>query len=386
MKICFYNHTGQVSGAEKVLFSILSGIDAQKYTAVVFAPPSKQFQSICENNGIALYPITALEARYTLSPRKLAIYLVSFAGLIKELRHHIRRESPDLVHANTTRAAIVATLATIGIKVKVLWHVHDMMPQHPLSSVIRLLAVLSGRNRIIAVSRATANRFVGKLPKWLRSRAPVEVVYNGTNTELFSLSRDGASSFLEGIGLDSGHFRIGIVGQVTPRKGQLELIRNLAPIFKTSLPNGRLLVVGSAMFNNDGLYLELLKAEAIRLGIEKQVLFLGPRNVPTVMKALNVLVLNSSSEPFGLVVTEAMASGTPVVAAAVDGVPEIIENGVSGLLFAPGDWNTLVSHLMTLSANRTLVEGLVHKGRARVAALFDQARFQASIFAIYRNC
>jgi len=99
---------------------------------------------------------------------------------------------------------------------------------------------------------------------------------------------------------------------------------------------------------------------------------------------LNVLVLNSSNEPFGLVLTEAMASGTPVIAAAVDGVPEIIENGVSGLLFEPGDWKTFASHLMKLSTNKKLVETLVREGRSRVTALFNQERLQSKMFALYK--
>ena len=384
MKICFYNHTGQVSGAEKVLFSILSALDPNEYDAVVLAPKSQNFESFCQERSLAFYPVNALEARYTLNPKRLAFYLLSFMSLIRELRQHLRRESPDLVHANTTRAAIVATLATIGIQIQVFWHVHDMMPRHPLSSLIRLLAILSGRNRIIAVSQATADRFTGRLPQRLRARAPVEVIHNGIDTKRFTPSRDGVLPFLEKIGLHPSHFRIGIVGQITPRKGHLELIRNLAPVFKTTLPNARLLVVGSAMFNKDHLYLELLRSETRRLGIEKQVLFLGACNVPIVMRALNVLVLNSSSEPFGLVLTEAMASGTPVIAAAVDGVPEIIENGVSGLLFEPGDWKTFASHLMKLSTNKKLVETLVREGRSRVTALFNQERLQSKMFALYK--
>ena len=185
--------------------------------------------------------------------------------------------------------------------------------------------------------------------------------------------------------MNEGHFRIGIVGQITPRKGHLELIRNLAPLFHSQLPHARLLVVGAALFNNDALYLDKLKSEVVRLGLEKHVLFLGVRDVPTVMKALNVLVLNSSNEPFGLVLTEAMATGTPVVAAAVDGVPEIIEHGVSGFLFVPGDWKALLGHLFNISTDQRLVETLSHAGRERVAARFDHTQLRSRIFALYQK-
>jgi glycosyltransferase involved in cell wall biosynthesis len=384
-KICFYNHTGSVSGAEKVLFSILCALDNEKYQGVVFAPQSQAFESICRSTNMAFHPVASLNARYTLNPAKLAIYLLSVARLLSELRTNIFRESPDLVHANTTRAAIVASLATIGTRIPVLWYMHDILPKHPLSTMVRILAVLSGRNRLIAVSNATANAFRGALPSWVQSRAPLEVIHNGTDTELFNTNRDGLPSLLEELGLNGNHFRIGIVGQITPRKGHLELIQTLAPIFKTSLPNGRLLVVGSAMFNNDKAYLELLKAEANRLGVQDQVMFLGTRHVPTLMKALNVLVLNSSTEPFGLVLTEAMASGTPVVARSVDGVLEIVEDNVSGLLFAPGDMKTLASHLLSLSRDAELVAKLARGGRARVETRFDQRICQAKVLERYAS-
>jgi glycosyltransferase involved in cell wall biosynthesis len=95
--------------------------------------------------------------------------------------------------------------------------------------------------------------------------------------------------------------------------------------------------------------------------------------------------LNSSCEPFGLVVAEAMASGTPVVAAAVGGVPEIIENGISGLLFARGDSQALLTHLRALAKDQQLVRGLVRAGRARVEARFDLAEFQTRILMVYEK-
>jgi glycosyltransferase involved in cell wall biosynthesis len=139
------------------------------------------------------------------------------------------------------------------------------------------------------------------------------------------------------------------------------------------------------MFNNDKVYLELLKTEASRLGVADQVLFLGTRHIPTLMKALNVLVMNSSNEPFGLVLTEAMASGTPVVAKAVDGILEIVEDNVSGLLFWPGDTETLGRHLLALSNDADLSRRLASEGRSRVEKLFSQRAFQSRVLRHYAS-
>lgn len=384
MNICFYNHTGKISGAERVLLAIMSALDQNEHSAVLFAPSSEGFHDFCKARRIRFAEVSSLQARYTVNPIKLFIYIRSVLNLILELRRRIQEERPEIVHANTARSAIVAVFATAGQKVKLFWHIHDNMPRHPLTAAIQLVAVLSRRSRFIAVSQATADHFVAGMPNWLRKKTPISVVHNGVDIDRFQLG-EVDHRFLQQVGLEAEHFRIGIVGQITPRKGHLELIRYLAPLFKTSLPHGRLLVVGSAMFNRDQDYLELLKNEVNRLGLGEHVLFLGPRDVVAVMKSLNVLVLNSSDEPFGLVLIEAMASGTPVVAAAVDGVPEIVEHGVSGLLFSPGDNPAFVSHICAIAQDRELVRNLVRAGRERVMVKFNQKLFQSQILNLYRT-
>ena len=113
-KLCFYNHTGKVSGAERVLFAILSGLDGEEYEAVVFAPQSQDFEAFCKSHQISYRPVSALAARYTWNPWKLFRYLRSFAGLIGEVRQGLKSENAQFIHANTARSGIVATLATAG--------------------------------------------------------------------------------------------------------------------------------------------------------------------------------------------------------------------------------------------------------------------------------
>ena len=88
-------------------------------------------------------------------------------------------------------------------------------------------------------------------------------------------------------------------------------------------PGMVLLIVGAPLFNRDHEYLKLLKRTAAELGIAPKVRILGARSdIDAIMQALDVLVVNSRVEPFGLVILEAMASDTPVIATAVDGIPE----------------------------------------------------------------
>ena len=129
-----------------------------------------------------------------------------------------------------------------------------------------------------------------------------------------------------------------MIGQITPRKGQLETIETFARLVGSDAPGAQLLIVGNPVFNNDELYLQSLVAKVKELGIEANVKFLGHRtNIPVILQSCHLLISNSSSEPFSLVLLEACASATPILASAVDGVPELIVDGVTGRLFPYGE-------------------------------------------------
>lgn len=386
MKICYYNHTGHVSGAERVLFMAMGGVDRQEHDVMLVAPDSPAMLSFCEGQGIQLRPAPELSARFTYRPDRLLFYLWSVLKLVARLRSIIKRERPDVIHANSTRAGIVAAIASIGMSMPVLWHIHDVLPRHVVSSAIRMLALLSGRNQIIAVSQATAEGFQAKLLRRFSKRVPVRVVHNGIDVHSARSLPAEAAEFLKSQGINETDFRIGIVGQIAPRKGHLGLIRALAALCASDLPNARLLVVGAAIFNRDSEYLALVKQEAERLGVAKHVLFLGHRSdVATVLQSLDVLVLNSSSEPFSIVLLEALANGIPVIATRVDGVPELIINDVCGKLFDVGDEGALKHALRTVACNRELAHQMGTAGRERVASHFSREIFVTKVCNLYAD-
>jgi len=176
---------------------------------------------------------------------------------------------------------------------------------------------------------------------------------------------------------------IGIVGQLTPRKGQLELIRAFARVLAES-PKAILLVVGAPLFNRDHEYEQLLGETVRGLGLSENVRLLGARSdVAAIMTALDLLVVNSSSEPFGLVALEAMACGTPVIAAACDGLTEIIEHGVDGWLVLPGDEQAMAAAIVDLACRPSRRAQLASQGRKRVASHFSANRYLAEVHAFY---
>jgi glycosyltransferase involved in cell wall biosynthesis len=280
--------------------------------------------------GMTVHTVANLEARFTWRPGAFLRYGKSFVKVISDFRRKIIELNPDLIHANSIRAGLVATGATLGMKTKVVWHLHDLLPRHPLSSAIRMVAALSKRSRMIAVSQAVRKNFAGRLASSLNNR--ITVILNAIDLKNFSAVGNDREEIRNGLSLEHDDFAIGIVGQLTPRKGQMELLEAFEKL-SSKVPRAVLVIAGAAIFNRDGEYEELLRSTAPRLGISHRVRMLGARkDVPEIMRALDLLVVNSRREPFGLVACEAMAVGTPVLATACDGLPEIIDHRRNGWL------------------------------------------------------
>jgi glycosyltransferase involved in cell wall biosynthesis len=385
VKILFYNHTGTVSGAERVLMMILRGLDRDEYETMVVCPEDSRLMAITRAAGIRTVGLPALEARFTWRPDRIVRYLLSFAAVIHHARKLIMIESPDAIHANSIRAGLVMAAATIGLRVPVIWHAHDILPRHPLSIAVRWFACMTARNRILAVSQAVAARFRGKLLRPFSRRIPATVIHNAADLDRFQPDGDARAEFRQEMNLTATQSVVGTVGQLTPRKGQLELIEAFARV-AAEVPDSLLLVVGEPLFNRDEEYAKQLESAASRLHIADRVRFLGSRDdIPRLMQALDVLVVNSQQEPFALTVLEGLASGTAVLATAVGGTPEMITHGVNGLLVEKAKCDELAEAMLTLLRDEKLRDRLGRNGRREAIAKFSIDRFMKEIDCLYRD-
>ncbi len=154
---------------------------------------------------------------------------------------------------------------------------------------------------------------------------------------------------------------IGFVGRIEPRKGPLDLV-HAAPAIKRGAPGSRIVVVGEDPYRSDPAYTRAV------LGSEEVEHHPWMANAPGLMRHLDVLVLPSYEEPFGTVLAEAMAVGTPVVAGAVDGLPEVVRDGLTGRLVAPGDPEQLAAAVLDV---------LAHRGEMGAAAREHARRFHS---------
>lgn len=382
MKILFYNHTGQASGAEYLLLMILARLDRLKFEPVVICPERGPLQKLVSESGVSVETVEGLTARFTSRPDQLFSYLKSFVRVIRDVRRQAVVINPDLIHANSIRAGLVATAATFGLRTRVVWHLHDLMPRHPLSSLIRSFARLSSRTQMIAVSQAVADNFVGAL-SGMSTR--ITVILNGIDLTKFKPDAGASEQIRNELGIESAAIVIGIVGQLTPRKGQLELIRAFRQVLD-EISGALLLIVGAPLFNRDEQYAERLKEVARDLGIGSQVRFTGARkDVGAVMQSLDLLVVNSSAEPFGLVALESLACGIPVLAAISGGIPELIEHKKTGWLVRQGDEHALAQAMIYLCRQPEIGIQLAEQGKQQMSSRFSADRYLDELQTFYSS-
>jgi L-malate glycosyltransferase len=382
-KILFVNHTGMVSGAERVLLSILDHLDRTRFEAIVSCPADCPLAQLIEERGIRVAALPLLQARFTWNPLLFVKYLRSYFQAIRKFRQSPELKSADILHANSVRAGLLTSFAAWGTGIPVIWHVHDTMKRHPISTVIRGVAWLLSPLSVIAVSRSTESRFRGLMLRFAKQRIPSVVVYNAVDTDRFCPSPAQRERTRSALQLRDEQFVFATIGQLTPRKGQLGTIRAFHRLSQR-IAGVRLLIVGTAIFEHDHKYFELLKKEVDKLGLRENIFFLGHRSdVNGVLAASDAIVVNSRQEPFGLIALEGLAAGKPVVAASVDGIPELMKHEETGLLIPKGDEQALADAMHRLITDSELYEKLSSQGRIHVSTHFTCAGYTRQLERFY---
>lgn len=179
-----------------------------------------------------------------------------------------------------------------------------------------------------------------------------------------------------------GRFALGLFGRIEPAKGQHILIEALAKLSERG-SDVHAVLFGHAM---EPRYLDELRAQAVRLGVNERVHFFGFHPRPTeVMGCLDAVVLTTYKETFGLVLIEAMRAGVAVIGTDAGGVPEIIDHGQTGLLVAPQNPTALADAIERLVRDPGLRARLAAAGKASADARFTEERHFEQLFGYLRG-
>lgn len=342
----------EMGGKEKLLHEFIARADRERFQiAVCCLRPGGYFKDKIVAMGVPFYD-GLLHHRFD-------------AMAFRQLEDVIRKERIELVetfaHPNTVIFSFLARLRSLVERVVVSYHA---MAMDARGTVVRpyLRPILRRLDAHLAVAEVQKRKLVEV--DGLRDES-VRVIYNGVDTAVYRPAdtgeRDGLRRELR---IPTDAVVLVSVGSLKPIKGIDVLLDAFAPLAQRE-PRARLMIVG------DGPDRAGLQARARELDVDARVAFLGLRDdVHALLRVADGLVLPSRTEALPTVVLEAMATGLPVVATDVGGVPEMVEPEKSGLLVAPENAAQLSAAMQRVLGDENLRRKLGDRGRAIVQERF----------------
>jgi glycosyltransferase involved in cell wall biosynthesis len=288
----------------------------------------------------------------------------------------LRSVRADVVHFSETKAAYHNSLAALLARTRMVCHVRNTYPDLSLREKLSLLPVHS----FIFVSHEARRG----LPISLSDKK-ARVIYDAIDIPCVDIAASNESVRRE-LGIPPGCIVVGMVARVNPQKDYYTLVSAAAEVL-CSHPDTRFLVVGDNSFvdMNRHHYAEVM-SRLKELGIADNFIFTGHRSdVTRLIAAMDISVLSTHREGFGLCIAESMAMQKPVVATAVGGLLEVVEHDVTGYLHQHGNSNELANAIISLIENPDKASQLGWAGYEHVRQNYSRHKFVDEISKAYSD-
>ncbi len=369
MKVLLVDHAPFFGGAEAFLIDLLSALDREKFAPTIVTDPGSPLLDRLRSTGdsIVMTPLPQLSKSPLFLPRLIR------SGI--RLARVARDARADLMHTFGVRTHLIGAIASKLSGIPLLWRLCDDTFPPRIASLF-----------------ARAPRCIVSASAWLTAKYP--------NLKFDGIASDGAraptrtlrSDARAQLGLEESDLVITHVARLVRWKGQDVFIRALSRAAH-GVPSVRGLVVGGWIADEDraGIlgggetYDRELRALANELA-PNRILFTGFMRDPSIAYAASDIFAHTSilPEPFGRTVIEAMMAGLPVIAAKDGALPEIVLDGKTGLLTAPGDVQALERAMMTLLRSHDGRDKMGHAARARAEQEFTLDRMTRRMEGYYR--
>jgi len=343
---------------------------------------TKQTNNI--NGSKCFQSAKSVQLRYVKPLAHISMVLVP--PNLNEIREVLRKGGFDIVHAHhaftPTSLLSIAAAKKLGIPAILTNHTIFLISDAgylwvPTSYILfPFRRYISKADRVIAVSK-TAAEFIGHFTTQER----IIVIPNGVDIDRFRpIDSDAANS--SAFFVTEKDPTILYVGRLVHRKGVHILLRAM-PYVLEAFPRAQLLIAGN------GYMYGFIKLLIKRLNIEDNVKLLGfvpDKELPELYNLSDVFVLPSLySESFGITLLEAMASGKPIVASKVGGIPEVVENGWTGILVRRGNEKDLADAIIKILTDHSLAETLASNARKLVEERYSWSIVTEEIESVYKE-
>jgi glycosyltransferase involved in cell wall biosynthesis len=362
--------TTTIGGAGEHVLLLAKSLDKSKFDVTVAFGPGMPLDAEFE----------AARLRVVRLPLNRSASLGSAAAGLG-LTRLMRKERFDIVHTHTSVAGAVGRVAARISGRHIVVHMlhalagHDNVPivqRSLLNLVERVLDLLT--DHYIGGSDAIVRNAIAK---GIARKEKVSRIYYALDVERFDQNREGGLAWRDRMGIPANAPLVGFVGRLERQKGVEDFLLAAAVCAET-LSDVRFVIVG------DGPLRSKLIQQTSKLGLQDRVTFVGwLTDIPPLMRAIEVLMVPSRWEAFGIVNLEAMAAQKPIVATNVEGIPEVVEHGRSGFLVEPGDVPALAKATLQLLEDPNLRAEFGVNGRRRLEQHFSPAQMVSAHEELY---
>ncbi|MCA9879321.1 MAG: glycosyltransferase [Thermomicrobiales bacterium] len=364
-----------VGGPARHVAILHRGLDPKRFEPVlVYGAEGSNEGTLRELVGDASDTVSIPELGREISPVADSVTLVRLVRLMRKTRPHV-------VHTHTAKAGFVGRLAARITGVPVIVHTfhghvfHGYFSPRKTATFLRLERFCAGfSSRLVTISPRLREEIAAY---GVAGTSRIEVVPLGLHLAPHAAHprRDGA--FRRDLGIGDDAFLIGAVGRLVPIKN-LELLLEAASVARGRVPHVQVVFVG------DGELRAALAARAAALGLADAVTFAGWRSdLPAVYADLDATIISSHNEGTPACLIEAMASGCPVIATRVGGVPDMIEAGITGQLTPPGDATALAAAIVNLVNEPDQARRMADQARGEALARYDEPRLVTDMERLY---
>ncbi|MDK2984623.1 MAG: hypothetical protein PWQ96_265 [Clostridia bacterium] len=357
-------------GMKGHVLSLLEHIDRKRFNPILVCPE----QVISAKDPSVNYKVLNLEIAGEITPRH-------DWRVFKCLLNMLNSNDIHIVHTHGAKAGLLGRLAAWKTGVPIIINtVHNFIYDTPSIYLKYPLILLHRRlNKFtdmqITVSQAL-QKSVSRIEKCNEKK--ICTIYNGIDLNNFNLLLD-CNEIKKQLNLDLKSPVVGVISRLIPQKG-VHLFLKAAKIILDKLPDTKFLVAG------EGPQRPSLEKMAYGLGLADKVIFLGyVPNVPALLPLINVFLIPSLSEGLSIGAIEAMAARRPIVAFAVGGLPEVIENCKTGFLVQKGDYISLAEKTVNLINNRKIAEKFGVAARQVVEEKFTLSVMVAETERLYNE-
>jgi glycosyltransferase involved in cell wall biosynthesis len=364
-RVLYVANATKIGGGNRVLMDLMCGLDRSRYSPILVSPAVGPLTDWARDRGLQHFVCNHGDWQSSGGLARRSVQLLNI----------LIRTRASVVHAAAPtcyRALGVAGWAGRAVRV-----CHLGFPPHE-GEIER--SFVSGPEAVVGCYDGQARELTERILQ-VTPDCRVRGIPNGVDTDRF------APGSLDDLDDEGRRLRgrasavVAILGHVSDVKGYPTFIDAAARVVQTR-PDTRFISIGGETVQ-DG-YRSTLEARVRALGLQDRFAFLGFRtDVPKLLRAVDVVALPSMAEGFPLAVLEAMACGKPVIATAVGGVAEAVDDGVTGVLIQPGQPEMLAAALLRVLNDPPALIHMSHQARARVERLFSARIFAQRVQALY---